>query len=111
MPSDSTRFTDYHTLRTRVGHQTVPFTETGAVLTEKAADMLGIQPGGSLTLRSQDDVEAVIPVSGVCENYVQGYVFLSADLYEPAFGEVPEFDTLLVKTVEMPPLPIPAYWA
>lgn len=101
VPSDSARFTDYHTLRTRVGHQTVPFTESGAVLTEKAADMLGIQPGGSLTLRSQDDVEAVIPVSGVCENYVQGYVFLSADLYEQAFGEVPEFDTLLVKTVEM----------
>ena len=101
VPSDSARFTDYHTLRTRVGHETVPFTETGAVLTEKAADMLGIQPGGSLTLRSQDDEEAVIPVSGVCENYVQGYVFLSADLYAQAFGEEPEFDTLLVRTVDM----------
>ena len=101
VPSDSARFTDYHILRERVGHASVPFVETGAILTEKAADMLGIQPGGNLTLRSQDDQEAVIPVTGVCENYVQGYVFLSADLYEQAFGEVPEFDTLLVKTVEM----------
>ena len=101
VPSDSARFTDYHILRERVGHASVPFVETGAILTEKAADMLGIQPGGNLTLRSQDDQEAVIPVTGVCENYVQGYVFLSADLYEQAFGEVPEFDTLLIKTVDM----------
>ncbi|MBR4992095.1 MAG: ABC transporter permease [Clostridia bacterium] len=101
VPSDSARFTDYHTLRTRVGHETVPFTETGAVLTEKAADVLGIQPGGTLTLRSQDDEEAVIPVSGICENYVQGYVYLSPALYEQAFGEAPTFDTLLVKTAAL----------
>lgn len=101
VPSESSRFTDYHTLRTRAGHKEVPFTETGAVLTEKAAKMLGVEPGGTLTLRSQDDEEAVIPVSGVCENYVQGYVFLSSDLYQQAFGEVPVFDTLLVKTAPL----------
>lgn len=101
VPSDSSRFTGYHTLRTRSGHEEVPFTETGAVLTEKAADMLGVEPGGALTLRSQDDEEAVIPISGVCENYVQGYVFLSAALYEQAFGEALVFDTLLVKTAEL----------
>ena len=101
VPSDSGRFTDYHTLRERVGHRQVPFTETGAVLTEKAAKVLGVEAGGTLTLRSQDDVEAVIPVSGICENYVQGYVFLSESLYQQAFGETPVFDALLVKTVAM----------
>ena len=101
VPSDSAAFTDYHTLRERVGHAKVPFTETGAVLTEKAAKVLGIEAGGSLTLRSQDDVEAVIPVSGICENYVQGYVFLSESLYQQAFGERPVFDTLLIKTAQL----------
>jgi putative ABC transport system permease protein len=103
VPSDSSRLTDYHTLRIREDHQPVPFTETGAVLTEKAAKMLGVQAGGTLTLRSQDDMEAVIPVSGICENYVLGYVFLPESLYLQAFGQQPVFDTLLVKTVEMDP--------
>ncbi len=101
VPSDTGRFTDYHNLRQRVGQAPVPFTEEGAVLTEKAARMLGISPGDTLTLRNQDDAEAAIPITGICENYVQGYVFLPRAVYEQAYGGECAFDTLLVKTVDM----------
>ncbi len=101
VPSDTAAFPAYHVLRQRVGHAPVAFTDAGAVLTEKAADKLDVQAGGSLTLRSQDDVEVTIPITGICENYVQGYVFLPRALYEQAFGESCDFDTLLVKTPAM----------
>lgn len=100
-PAETGRFTEYFNLRRRADHQPVAFTETGAILTEKAAKTLGIQPGSTLTLRSQDDVEVQVPISGVCENYVHGYVFLSAELYQQLFGEECSFDTLLVKTAEL----------
>ncbi len=101
VPSDTAAFPEYHVLRERVSHAPVSFTEEGAVLTEKAAKMLGVRPGDSLTLRSQDDAQASIPITGVCENYVQGYVFLPESLYASAFGARCTFDTLLVKTVPM----------
>ena len=50
-----------------------------------------------MTVRNQEDVEAVIPVSGICENYVQSHLFLSKELYEAAFGEKCEFSTILAK--------------
>ena len=38
-------------------------------------------------------------MTGICENYVQGYVFLPREMYEQAFGEECEFDTVLAKTL------------
>jgi len=98
VPSDIEAYGDYHVFRDRESGEAVPFTADGAVLTEKAAKVLGIEAGGTLTLRNQDEAEAVIPVSGICENYVQGYVFLSRELYERAFGEECVFDTVFAKT-------------
>lgn len=100
-PVDTARFTDYFNLRRRADHTPVPFTEDAAILTEKAAKVLGIRPGDTLTLRSQEDVEVQVPIGGVCENYVQGYVFLSPKLYQQLFGQSCTFDTLLVKTPEL----------
>ena len=98
VPSDIEVYGEYHVFRDRESGEAVPFTADGAVLTEKAAKVLGIEAGGTLTLRNQDEEEAVIPVSGICENYVQGYVFLSRELYESAFGEECVFDTVFAKT-------------
>ena len=98
VPSDIGAYADYHVFRDRLTGERVPFTAEGAVLTEKAAKVLNIEAGGTLTLSNQDEEEAVIPVSGICENYVQGYVFLSEELYESAFGEECCFDTVFAKT-------------
>ena len=90
----------FHVFRDRITGEPVPFDGTGAILTEKAAKVLGVEAGGVLHLRNQDEVAAAIPVTGICENYVQGYVFLSESLYEQAFGVPCVFDTVLAKAVE-----------
>ena len=101
VPSDCQRLADFHTFRDRITGEPVLFAEDGAILTEKAAKVLGVQVGGTFLLRNQDDVEAEIPVSGICENYVLGYVYLSESLYEQAFGAECTFDTVLAKTTEL----------
>ena len=99
VPADLEGFATYHTFRDRITGEPVAFTEQGAVLTEKAAKVLGVEAGGTLSLRNQDEKEALIPVTGICENYVQGYVFLPRAIYEQAFGEECTFDTVLAKTL------------
>jgi len=90
----------FHTFRDRISGQTVPFDGSGAILTEKAAKVLGVEAGGTVSLRNQDDLEAVLPVAGVCENYVQGFIFLTEDLYTRAFGADCVYDTVLAKAAE-----------
>ena len=100
VPSDAGRLAAFHTFRDRISQQPVPFTEEGAILTEKAAMVLDLEAGDTLTLRNQDEEVAEIPIAGICENYVQGYVFLSEALYEQAFGEACSFDTVFAKAIE-----------
>ena len=95
---DPARFTQFHTFRDRLSGDPVPFTGEGAILTEKAAKVLDLEVGDSLPLRNQDEVESAVPIAGICENYVQGYVFLSTDLYKETFGEPCELDTVFAKT-------------
>ncbi|MBQ4577963.1 MAG: ABC transporter permease [Clostridia bacterium] len=99
VPLDMEAFASYHTFRDRTTGAPVAFTPEGAILTEKAAKVLGVEAGGTLSLRNQDEREATVPVTGICENYVQGYVFLPQAVYEEAFGEECVFDTVLAKTL------------
>ena len=96
--SDPEKLQSFYTFRVRTTGQPVPFTDEGAILTEKAAKVLGAEPGDVLQLRNQDNQEAGIPITGVCENYVHGYIYIPRSLYERAFGEQCSFDTVLAKT-------------
>ena len=100
VPSDDSRLTDFVVFRDRKTGETVPFSREGAVLTEKAAALLGVRPGGTLLLKIQDGSEARIPVAGICENYVYGYLYLPRDLWREAFGTDGGFTTVLAKTVD-----------
>ena len=97
VPQDDARLSDFFVFRERVGHKKVPFSQQGALLTEKAAATLGVKAGGTITLRRSDDSEAQIPVAGIIENYVYGYLYLPNEVYERAFGEPCEYTTLLCK--------------
>ncbi len=99
VPSDSARLADFITFRDRKSRESIPFTATGAILTEKAAKRLDIRAGDTLTVRDQDGNETSVPVSAVCENYVQSYLYIPEEVYEAAFGEAPAFDTVYAKAL------------
>lgn len=79
-------------LRTRQDHQPVTLSDDGLVLTEKAADLLGVDIGDTLTIVNGDTrVEAAI--SAITENYVMHYAYITDNYYQQLFGEAVE-DTL-----------------
>ena len=50
-----------------------------AVLCRKLADRLDLKVGDAVTLRLEDGQNIVVRVTGVCENYLGHYVYVSAD--------------------------------
>lgn len=85
VPKEAGRMSDFVTLRDRLSKAAVPLTDDGLLLSEKTAGILGVEEGDTLTISTGDRrVEAT--VSGVVENYVMHYLYLSPAVYESLYG-------------------------
>ena len=95
VPQDAAALNDYIDMHERTSRQPTPLGETGVVLTEKLAELLDVKAGDTVTLVNGDGAEGSFTVSGVCENYVSNYVYMSAATYADAFGQEPEWNNIL----------------
>ncbi len=59
----------------------------GAILSSKAADMLNVHVGETFGIRNSENELFVLKVSGISENYVNHYAYMSENYYEQIFGE------------------------
>ncbi len=72
-------------LRDRKSGQAVELTNEGAVVTEKMADNLGITVGSTITI-TEDNKKHAVKVTGISENYIFGYVFITPKCYKEVYG-------------------------
>lgn len=91
IPSDTSRFSEFITLRERKSKNSIDFPENGIVLTEKLCETLGIKVGDEVTIENADGFRADMTVTGICENYIASYAYISPDTYSKAFGEEASF--------------------
>ena len=81
--------------------EAVPFPGPGeAAISEKLAEMIGAEIGGTVTFRYGDGKTATLKVSGIFENYVMHYAYMTADTFAQAFGEPYEPKTLYLMLEE-----------
>ncbi len=106
VPQDSDALADFVTLRDRVSGDALSFEGGRVILTEKAATVLGLRVGDTVTLYDENDVGDAtgtgreFTVGGIAENYLGHYVFVLPEGYEAAFGEAPAFDLLYLKLAD-----------
>lgn len=99
-PSDVAAMSEYFTFRRRNDHQPVPFEEDSVIITEKLAERQHWKVGDAITLTNQDNREATLTITGICENYAMHYLYLSPAAYEKAFGQAVENNMVLGKLPE-----------
>ncbi len=85
--------------RTKKG-ETYDFSDEGAVITEKITQEFDLSVGDTITLTKDNGDTVSVPISAVCENYLQHYLYLTPALYEEVFGEAPEYNGILFNTDE-----------
>lgn len=106
VPEDPAAFQSFVTMRERVGHAPLVLSGDNVLISEKIATQLGISPGDELVLSKQDAIGnttgegCTVTVTGIMENYVSQYVFMTPELYERATGEKPSFTTVYAKASE-----------
>ncbi len=69
------------------------FPQEGAIIDEALAKDLGLSVGDALTLNLSDTETLDIPVSGICDNYLYHYAYLSESTYEALFGTPCQYKT------------------
>jgi putative ABC transport system permease protein len=95
VPEDRSALEDFIHLRERVSRKKITLGTEGVVLTEKFADALKAGVGDKVTLQNSDGAEASFTVTGVTENYVYNYIYLSEQAYAQGFGTAPKWNAVL----------------
>ena len=102
-PSDLNRIDDFIRLRTRIGSSPLSLSGSGVLLTEKAADMLSVKVGDSIYVErldsAGDTTSDAVPrtVTGITEQYVAHFLYISPDLYRRVFDDRPAWNGVLGK--------------
>lgn len=92
VPEDAASLGNYIYLHERGKSNRHLLSDSGAIITEKLARDLDIEPGDYITVKISDDKSVQIPVSAITENYAFHYIYLSKNLYAGIFGSNPRYN-------------------
>lgn len=76
--------------------QNIKLTENEICLTDKAAQLLDVKAGDTLTLKDSDENEVNVKISNIVENYVSHYVYMTKETYKKIYNK--EFKTNVIFT-------------
>jgi len=92
VPRDIKNVENFIHLQNRKNEKHIKIPEKGVIITEQVSRNMGIKVGDEISLINSDDKEAKTKVSGIAENYLFNYVYLSPGYYKEIFNENVEFN-------------------
>ena len=101
VPENAEDLAAYINLRDRKTGESDEFTEGSVLVTEKLAGLLGVDVGGTITIENESGRRVDFTVTGIVENYVYHYLYISPELYESEMNEPfepSEIDAVCVET-------------
>ncbi len=70
----------------------------GLIVSQKMASLNGIEVGDYVNLINKDDKKIKIKVTGICENYLEHYAYISEELYEEKFKTELTYNSALINS-------------
>ena len=97
IPQDTARIDDYWNLTDKEGN-TIPYPKDGeAVINREFARRHGIALGDKITIHNEDGNELTLKVTGLNENYVYNYLYITPGSWESQTGEEVDYRGLYIK--------------
>ncbi len=95
---DQENLSDYVHFRDRKTGETYELDDSGVILTEKTAHLLGVEVGDTIEIKDEDQGNIKVKISAICENYMGHYIYMSPAYYEKVHGKEPEYNSVLYST-------------
>lgn len=80
-------FASYLHLRDRESGQTLELSDDGAIISERIASLTGTEAGDTFTFTDEDGIERSVRVAGICEMYMNHFIFMSPAVYRQTFSQ------------------------
>ncbi len=81
--------------------ENLSYPETGqCILTDKIAETYGLQVGDTVTLRDEENHTMELTLSGIAENYLYNYVYMTIQTYETCLGEPAQIKSIYLNTAD-----------
>lgn len=91
------KFTRMHDL----DGNSIDYSEFGsAIISHGIADKLGITVGDTITIEDSDYNPATVKISGITENYIGNYLYMSAETYESIFNRDIEYRNCHINLID-----------
>lgn len=97
VPQEMEAFRQLMTLRNRKSGEGLTLDENSIILTEKAAETLGLSVGDTMELSDDNGTTVTVTIGGIAENYVGAYVYMTPVQYEALFAKNPNYRMLIFK--------------
>jgi putative ABC transport system permease protein len=85
VPFDYITFNNYVNLTSPINNKKISIDDKGAIITKKMADLLKVNIGDSISIRSSNNELIILYVSGITNNYVSHYIYMSNVYYKEVF--------------------------
>lgn len=95
VPEDEARLDNFIDLHERKSGAAVPADRRRRGHHGKVQRRSGPFAGDTLTLENGEGREGTFTVTGVAENYVENYVYMTPSVYEDAYGSALEYNSVL----------------
>ncbi len=97
---DTDKVPEYVHFGDRNSDEIYELTDEGALLSEKAANQLGVGVGDTVEIKDEENGNAEVVITGIFENYMSHYIYMTPAYYEEVYGEPPEYNCLMFETPE-----------
>lgn len=97
VPQSTSQLDTFITMRRRGSSEQIALSDGGAVITEKMASELSLSVGDTLTIAAGDDPPCEVKITGITENYVYHYIYLTPAAYREAFGKEPSYQLIYTR--------------
>ena len=99
IPEDTSTFQDMVLLRTLSKHEELSLTDDGVIISEKMASLTNTKVGDNITF-TYDNQNYEAKVTGIAENYVSHYLWMTENTYTKLTGKIPELNQAYVKATD-----------
>ena len=96
VPDNAKEFARYMDLRDRTSGKALSLTGDGAVISERFANLCGLSVGDTFTFKDAEGTEREVRVDGICEMYMNHFMFMGKRAYKKAFGKAAAANAQLV---------------
>lgn len=100
VPENLDNLDEFIVLRDRVTRKPLKLEGEGVIINEKLAEILKVAPGDKISYLDGDNNEFTVTIMGLCENYLENFIYMSSENYKKTHLLKPEYNGLWLKLSE-----------